>query len=84
MSVTSLGDHCRGNGVKSCPNGALTSPLGEVNAPFETQVSAYSYYIFEQSRNLLCVLIQMKQVDGSDVLFEKVCVVANPGAVQPA
>ena len=51
VSVTSLGGHCRGNGVKSCSNGALTSPLGEVNAPFETQLSAYSYYIFEQSRN---------------------------------
>ena len=51
VSVTSPGGHCREHGVKSCSNGALTSPLGEVNAPFETQVSAYSYYIFEQSRN---------------------------------
>ena len=39
VSVTSPGCHCRENGVKSCSNGALTSPLGEVNAPFETQVS---------------------------------------------
>ena len=26
---------------------------------------------------------KMKRVDGNDVLFEKVCVVANPGAVHP-
>ena len=50
-AVAEVADHFRENGVKSCSNGALTSPLGEVNAPFETQVSAYSYYIFEQSRN---------------------------------
>jgi hypothetical protein len=34
----------------------------------------YAFKLFEK----------MKQVDGKDVLFEKVCVVANPGAVQPA
>ena len=26
---------------------------------------------------------KMKRVDGKDALFEKVCVVANPGAVHP-
>ena len=30
------------------------------------------------------VLEKMKRVNGKDVLFEKVCVVANPGAVHPA
>ena len=41
VSVMSLGGHCRVNGVKSCSNGAVTFTLGEVNSPFETQVSAY-------------------------------------------
>ena len=35
--------------------------------------------------NIICgyLLEKMKRVDGQDVLFEKVCVVANPGAVHP-
>ena len=32
VSVTSPGGHCRKNGVKSCSNGALISPNGEVGA----------------------------------------------------
>ena len=45
-----LGGHCRDFGVKPCSNVAHFS-IGEVRARFETQVSANSYYIFEQSRN---------------------------------
>ena len=41
-----LGGHCREFGVKSCSNSAPISALGEVNAPFETQISRNSYYIF--------------------------------------
>ena len=40
-----------GNSVSNHVQTAPTSALGEVNAPFETQVSANSYYIFKQSRN---------------------------------
>ena len=46
-----LGGYCREFGVKHVQTARQNSALGEVNAPFETQVSRNSYYIFKQSRN---------------------------------
>ena len=55
--------------------------------PFPTQ-NQTSYqkqhvYIFLLSL-VYAFLIEMKRVNGKDVLFEKVCIVANLGAIQPA
>ena len=81
VSVTRLGNHFREFGGKPCSHSALISPLGEVRAPIETEVSARTPELYEAGPSKLVRLsITVRQSSGQHTLTRFKLPLSHDGA----